>query len=175
MTFISMMEDRVTLWCRAACSMSFPLPAAPTPASVLSSPGTVVHIINQPFLVSVLWLTATTDAVVPKVAARQAAIWAMHHYISVLHTVTPLEASGNTHTDHWWRFAAYHLHTCTIQLPKHRHVVTKYRHITSLPGALRRKTHTFIYLITFYSGLWQKWDGTHLVFCLRIVKMSICC
>lgn len=78
------------------------------------------------FLVSALWLTAATDAAVPEVEAGQAAIWAMQHYKSVLRTVTPLATLG-THTHHWQRSKANHLDTCTIQVPKHRHVAPTYR------------------------------------------------
>lgn len=76
------------------------------------------------FLVSALWLMVHTDAAIPE--AGQAAIWAMQHYKSVLHTVTPLATLG-THTHHWQGSKANHLDTCTIQVPKHRHVAPTYR------------------------------------------------
>lgn len=78
------------------------------------------------FLVSALCLTATTDAAVPEVEAGQAAIWAMQHYKSVLCTVTPLATLG-THVQHWQGSQTNHLDTCTMQVPKHRHVAPTYR------------------------------------------------
>lgn len=39
------------------------------------------------------------------------------------HHWTPL----GTHTDHWRRASAYHLHTWPKQLPKHRHAAPSYR------------------------------------------------
>lgn len=112
----------VTVPCTAARSASFPTPppTAFTPDGALSPGGPVVHVINQPF-----WclLSSWRQLLMPlsqrSKPGRQ--LSEQCNTTSLRCVVTPLATLG-THTHHWQRSKANHLDTCTIQVPKHRHV-----------------------------------------------------
>lgn len=97
-----------------------------TPVGALSPPGPVVHVINQPFWCLLSgWRPLLMPLSQRSQPGRQLSEQCNTTCLCCMqsHHWKPL----GTHTDHWRRSSAYHLDTCTIQLPKHGHVATPYR------------------------------------------------